>query len=588
MRRFISSILLLATLVIPGALSSAATCSTTGAQNTLVLLVTFPGGTLPTGVTTQSIQGIFFGSTGPSLDGYWREASYGVAYAAGDVREYNLSSSYTCFTLPQMQNDAIAAAYADGVNIPSYTHVVVVFPDVLSCGWVGMSSVGCTTLSYPAGTFPASYTFINSDFLVTSTDSIHFTTHELGHALGLNHGRARTFTSPVEPLGPLGTLGTTSGPDHFSTMGDYDLGHYSAPHKAEELGWLTSPSNYQTVTTSGTYVLAPFETSPAGLKALKVQRGTGNNAWLWLEYRQPVGAYDSELGSMSTSPPSSQVYTGALIHYEDSLTPSLWTDLLNFQAPTDTSLMSVALAAGQTWTDPYTNLSLSVLSATSTGLTVSVNYGAVPCGSAAPSVSISPSDPSIYPGQTASYTVSVTDNDSSGCSSSTINLSSSQPSGWSTSLSAASVTLSPGQSGTVTMGKGAPSSTAPGTYAVNLNAATSTHTGSTTANATVMAAPSLAVSVAVSGSTFTSNQKVSITASVLSGGVAAAGASVTFTMTKANGSKITQTVTASSTGKATWTYKIGQKDPKGTWSAVAQATYNSHTVTSNTATFTVQ
>lgn len=35
-------------------------CSTTGVQNTAVLLVTFPGVALPTGVTTQSLDDIFF------------------------------------------------------------------------------------------------------------------------------------------------------------------------------------------------------------------------------------------------------------------------------------------------------------------------------------------------------------------------------------------------------------------------------------------------------------------------------------------------------------------------------------------------
>ena len=97
-----------------------------------------------------------------------------------------------------------------------------------------------------------------------------------------------------------------------------------------------------------------------------------------------------------------------------------------------------------------------------------------------------------------------------------------------------------------------------------------------------------AVSLAVSGSTFTSGQKVTYTANVLSGGAAAAGASVTFTITEANGSTTTNTATANSQGVATWSYKFGPSDPKGTWSAIAQASYNSQTATGNTTTFTVQ
>ena len=33
--------------------------------------------------------------------------------------------------------------------------------------------------------------------------------------------------------------------------------------------------------------LLPLGGAASGLKALKVRRGTGNNAWLWIEYRWP-------------------------------------------------------------------------------------------------------------------------------------------------------------------------------------------------------------------------------------------------------------------------------------------------------------
>src|SRR5262249_41596656 len=65
--------------------TSTAVCSTTGAQNTVVLLVTFPGVAPPANVTQQSVHDIFFSPSGHSLDGFWREASYGRTSAAGDV-----------------------------------------------------------------------------------------------------------------------------------------------------------------------------------------------------------------------------------------------------------------------------------------------------------------------------------------------------------------------------------------------------------------------------------------------------------------------------------------------------------------------
>lgn len=57
---------------------------------------------------------------------------------------------------------------------------------------------------------------------------------------------------------------------------------------------------------------------------------------------------------------------------------------------------------------------------------------------------LAPKAAGIYPGQTASYSATITNHDSTGCSSSTYNLASSSPSGWSTSFSSSSVSLSPG------------------------------------------------------------------------------------------------------------------------------------------------
>ena len=39
-------------------------------------MVTFPGVSLPAGVTSVSVHNTFFGTSGTSLDGFLREASY--------------------------------------------------------------------------------------------------------------------------------------------------------------------------------------------------------------------------------------------------------------------------------------------------------------------------------------------------------------------------------------------------------------------------------------------------------------------------------------------------------------------------------
>ena len=569
------------------------TCSTTGIQNVAVILVTFPGATLPASVTTQSLNDTFFNnSTGVSLDGFLRDASYGQTSATGSVfGPYTLTGTYTsCADVSgAVLNDAVAAAIAGGVNVASYTRIFLVFPDVLNCGWAGFASVGNCSLSTPSGNFNASVSYISASYVATRSSGVAVASHELGHNMGLLHSGRITSATATDVLGPVTSPGTEADQgDYWSTLGEMVLGLYPAPQKAEVLKWLNASTNYQVVQNSGTYTLQPLETNPAGLQVLKVQRGTGNNQWLWIEYRQATGAYDSTL----LGP---EAFSGALIHYEDPNTALGHTYLPNF-TPTDTTGNSPALAAGKTWNDPYSNLSISVLSATSSGLTVSVSYGAVPCTASTPSVSVSPPNPSIYPGQTASYSVSVTNNDSSGCSSNTISLASSEPSGWSTTLSSPSVTLSPGQSASVTLDKGAPSGTPTGTYAVNLNASNASSTGTGTANATVMTPPSLTVSISVSGSSFTAPGTVPIAASVTSGGTPASGASVTFTVTAPNGSTSTQSATTGSNGTATWNYKLNGRSPAGTYSVVAQAALSSgskkaastQSVGSSPATFTVQ
>jgi len=559
-------------------------CSSTGVQNVAVLLVTFPGVTPPSNITPQNVYDMFFSSTGPSLDGYWREASYGQTSATGNVFGwYTLDSSYAnCGSLTTLRDAAIAAAANSGVPIQTYDRVFIVTTD-FGCGWTGLSINGCTTLNSPNGSFIASAAFLDASWQRSQGEGAENAAHEGGHGMGLAHAQSRTFGT--EPLGPLGTTGTIAEyGDPYSDMSCQNSGHYALPQKAEILHWISGGANYQVVQSSGTWTLQPLEPNPAGLVALKVQRGTSNNAWLWVEYRQPIGTYDP-----SWSP------SGALIHYEDSTTGA-HTQLLDF-TPTTGSMYDAALMPGSTWVDPYSNVSISVQSADANGLTVAVNYGAVPCTPAQPTITLSPLDPSIYPGNSAAYNLSVNNNDSSGCSSATFAMGTTQPAGWATSFSSSSITLGPGQSASVTMTKTGPLGTPPGTYLADATASNGSYVGSGSANLSVMSPPSLVVTISVGGSAFTSRSTVPISAAVLNGGTPASGANVTFTLTTPSGGTTAQSATTGSNGIAMWSYRLGQHPVTGTYLVTAQALLSSgskksatstQSAASNTASFTVQ
>jgi M6 family metalloprotease-like protein len=569
----------------------AASCSTTGDQKTAVLLVNFPGSTLPATVTPQQMQSVFFGTSGQSVDGYLREASYGLSSASGDVYgPFTLTGSYASCGTALMENDAIAAASAAGVNLQMYSRFVVVFADSIGCGWSGLATVGCSTLNLPSGPVIASNAFLSADYA-----NVQVATHEMGHNLGLQHAQARDFGT--EALGPLGTAGTVyEYGNEFSTMGNWTAGHYAAPHKAEVLNWLSQGTDYEVVQGNGSYTLSPLEAASGGLRALKVQRGSGNaGSYLWIEYRQPIGNYD-------TTYYTSQIYSGAAINYEDSTTGS-YTHLIDFTPNSDTSngeasdFGDPALAAGRTWVDPYSDLSISVSSATSSGLPVSIGYsGVTTCSPANPSLVLSPLNPSAYAGQSVGYSALLTNKDTVSCPSTTFTLSSSQPSGWTTSLSQSALTLAPGQSIAVAMNKNSPSGTAPGTYGVNISATSSSSGQSASANATIITQPGLLAALSTSGTNFVRPGSVSIAVSVTNAGAPTPGANATFTLQLPNGNKAVQNAVTDSTGTATWIYKLNQKSPPGTYSVTVQVSLgstskksaNTQSVNSNTATFTVQ
>jgi M6 family metalloprotease-like protein len=559
--------------------AAVAPCGPTGEQKIAVLMVTFPGVAPPSNVTAQGVKDIMTATTGRSVDGFWREASYGKAWATADVYGwYTLDDAYGCDSTSLLRAAAIQAADAD-VYFPNYSRVMILFPTpVGGCSFAGSANLGCTTLSSPGdGSFSSSYNYMIASYFSSRDQGVKLTTHEGGHNLGLMHSRSRDFGA--ETLGGLGASGTLSEyGDTHSTMGSWNLGHYTGSQKLK-LGWQADAANVVTVQGTGTFTIQATETPTVLPQTLKIQRGTGNNAWLWVEYRQPIGSYDSTLNS--------QIFSGALIHYQDSVTGT-YTDLLDFTGGTS-SFADAALAVGQTWVDSYSNVSIYVQSANASGLTVAVNYGTVPCAPANPTVTMTPLNPGVYSGSSVTYLVTVRNNDSSGCSTSAFTIGSSQPAAWTPGLSVVSLALSPGQSGVVTLTENVPAGTTPGTYPVGASASRDGSIGTASASCTVIAPPlPLTVTVASGASSYAAKSTVTLTAQALSGSAPVSGASVKFTVSEPNGSTTVKSVLTGSNGAAILSYKLTPKDSAGSYSVMATATYGAQTATGGPATFVVK
>ncbi len=352
-------------------------CSTMGDQKTVVLLINYKSTPLTSGYTPSYVKNIFFGPA-PSVTDYWREVSYGSTSASGDVfGPFTLDADFACDQQPAILEAAIQAADAT-VDFTAYQRIFLILPVTVAggCGYDGIAQLGCSLQQSPSkGNFTASATWIESitigpNIFGALGGLLQTAIHEGGHNFGLRHASSIDYDTLA--AGPIGTDGTHSEyGDPFSSMGT-NPDHFAAPHK-NFLGWLTQGAGWVQAQSGGTWTLAPLSQAAGSPKALRVQRGNGNDQWLWVEYRQPIGTYEPAI--LENGAPRD--FGGALIHIEDPSQPTwdLYTELLDFQpVRLPNNFNTGLLKAGSTWDDPYSNLTLTAGSATPSGLQVTVSY----------------------------------------------------------------------------------------------------------------------------------------------------------------------------------------------------------------------
>jgi hypothetical protein len=508
------------------------------------------------------------------------ENSYGQTSLTGAVVGwYTIPDSVTTCNISQIATDAQNAAVAAGVNLSNYTRYVFFYPVDNACGFSGASQVGGNP----------SQSWINGTLAPYVID------HELGHAFGLWHAHlfncgtsATICSSPtiVEYGDPMDVMGIpqTASPD------------YNAFQK-ERLGWLNygaSPS-IQTVTSSGTYTIYPYELAGPGPNALKVLQSTdqttGAKTWYYLEQRQATG-FDAFL--TNTFSYTQNETTGVLFHLGTDGDGNS-SDLLDMTPATPTlqGWLDMSLVVGQSFSDPTPGVTFTPTAVSSSGATVQITIGNGPvCTAANPTVTVSPSQSqAVTSGTPVNFTVTVTDNDTSSCAPATFNLGSSVPSGWAGVWNAAGVSLSPGKSGSATLTVTSPTGTADGSYNVGvsaMNSSAGSYNGSATAAYVINTAP-LSVSLTTNQSSYLPGQTVGVIVTMLYGTSPDVGASVTVTVTSPNGKKTTLTGTTGSNGVALLSYNLSKHAPAGTYQAQYGATVTgAASVMGASTSFTVQ
>jgi hypothetical protein len=401
----------------------------------------------------------------------WYTIPYNNTMPGGDLT--------TCITstLVPWGNNAKNQAIAQGYDLSGYNSFMYAVPLSNLCGYAGIAWNGSTYMASPT-------------YFDTSVVG-----HEIGHTLGPNHANTYTCTQNGSPsaISDKSQCYSTEYGDPFDVMGT-GRNQMHSYHKVI-LGAFAG-SNMQTVTTSGTYTIAPLEPNSSAVQMIKIPRaksGTTIYDNYYLDYRQAIGLFDANLVPPETTGVSIHIecnspYVNCPLNIYSSATTN--KSLLIDNSPGDGNFYNSALQVGQTFTDSAYGISVTTLSVNSSGATVQINVAGTPCVRANPTVSVSPTSQWTTSGTSLNYTVSVRNNDNSGCSTSTFNITSSLAAGLSQSPSSTSLSIAPGATANATISVTSTAGLGDGAYSfteIATNTSATSFAGSGVANYNISA-----------------------------------------------------------------------------------------------------
>lgn len=434
--------------------------NTKGAQRTLTVLVNFQDKPNDKPWTTSQASTLVYGT----VNEFIKENSAQQTWLTGQVAGW--------FTIPvnstvcdgfAIERHAKEAAAAAGHNLSQYDRFIFAFPQNSACGYSGMGQVGA---------LPSSSWIHNSLILRTVA-------HELGHNLGLYHAHATDCGDT--------TLGNSCSNQEYGDTVDImgypgTVGHFNLFSK-ERLGWLAS-GNLLTVGSAGSFTLQPNSLPTSAAKGLKIARGldaSGRPSYYYVELRKPLG-FDAQITDRGVVD-AGNIFNGVTIRQASPHNGNSGYLLDMTPGSAFVDMKDAALTGGRRFSDPDAGLSVVTEWVDGSQALVSVDFGSSTptCTRSAPGITMTPGQsPWLAAGSSFDYSVTVTNRDSAGCTSSSFALAASRPAGWSTSLPS-SLSLAPGASASVTLRASAPGSATDGFYNIGATASANALSASTSA-----------------------------------------------------------------------------------------------------------